>query len=403
MKFIKKLKLVVILPIFILAYSCCCNEQVNQNCSTIIAHGSIAKEKDFSDFFVIDRIIKLDSKKGFFLGHSKFYVGQKYIVVKNGLQNQDVLIFDKENGLAVSKFNRFGKGPDEYFFIQSLNILKNDSIIEIGTSNKKQIIQYDKDGNVIKSKRIPLRYWCDVDYLNDSTFCLYMSGGFSKEKMFKYATYNLNNKELNFNLKIDKHEDYMFYTGLDNFQRSNDTLFLTEPISNLIYSISEEGLTERYYIDYGDNAIPPSFLNKKYRDILEFHKKLGLKSYAYHQGKIHITNGHIIIESYKGNDKYMVVYCKSSGKSRIIESFNTKLPLSDVKRKFVPKIAFCDGEFIYISIDPEEIAKWYSIKLPKIGGFEAIATDFSNFKSSISKSTAYDNPFLLKCRLKIFD
>ncbi len=380
----------------------CRDKQDVKNHTIIRAFGSTADEANFSEFFDVENIIKLDSKEGFLLGHTKFFVGKKYIVVKNGMKNQDLLFFDKESGLAVSKFNRFGKGPDEYFFIQSVNMLENDSIIEVGTSNKSQLIQFDRCGNVVSSKSIPLRYWNDAVYLNANTFCLFSSSGFGKNRMFQYAAYNFNTEELTFNLKIDESQHYISYSGLSNFTWSNDTLFLSGPIFNSIYSVSEEGLTERYFIDFGKDAIPSSFLSEKYRDVVEFHSKLRSTSYAYHHGSIHITNNHIIIESYKEQDKYLVIFCKKSGGSKIVKSLIADLPFSTRKEKFFPKIVHCSDEFIYISIEPEEIAKWFDVKLPEFGEFEPISSDLSNILSSISKSSVSDNPYLIKCKLNLF-
>lgn len=256
---------------------------------------------------------------------------------------------------------------------------------------------------------IPYDSWSSSIYTAPNSIWLFSSGWLSKENMFRLVCYNFDNKtEPKYFFKTDyKKAKYQAYGGINCFDRIGDTISFHMPLDNYIYYINKgKAVKPKFYINYGKNGIPDRFLDGDFYDVMDFHSKLNERKYLHHKGKIFETQNHIIVESHRGKDSFYLIYCKKSQNVKLVKSFfpNFVGVANPEKLEFRPSIIGCENNYIYIQIEPELFAQWYKIELldSKENNFQVSNTGFSNIKFLLERTSKMDNPFIMKCELKLF-
>ena len=120
------------------------------------------KELILQDFMDVE-YIALETGGEFYCQGIVEAIGKDIIIVTNRVRDGDIFIFDR-NGKGLRKFNRQGRGGEEYVNIGEINLDEDNS--EIFVNDRSKILVYDLFGNFKRS----LRFHEGAKYFNISNF-----------------------------------------------------------------------------------------------------------------------------------------------------------------------------------------------------------------------------------------
>ena len=131
-----------------------CNESRRQSEGLIIVDVTNTdypiKELILQDFMDVE-YIALETNDDFINQGFVQSIGQKIIVVKNGINDGDIFIYKRKTGEAIRKFNHKGQGADEYVAISGI-VLDEDKYEMFVTDNvTRRMLVYNLDGKYLRS------------------------------------------------------------------------------------------------------------------------------------------------------------------------------------------------------------------------------------------------------------
>ncbi|WP_298648635.1 6-bladed beta-propeller [uncultured Proteiniphilum sp.] len=127
------------------------------------------KELILQDFMDVE-YIPLETNDEFVTQGDILAIGNKYILVKNWINDGDIFVFDRKTGKALRKINRRGQGAEEYNFINGIVLDEENNEIFVNCSPSKKIFVYDLSGNFKRSfaHTEGSDYWNIFNYDNDN-------------------------------------------------------------------------------------------------------------------------------------------------------------------------------------------------------------------------------------------
>lgn len=170
-------------------------------------------------------------------------------------EDQAILFIFDSYGKYLSSINKRGNGPGEYAEIYDFKI-EMDKVEILDPAGK--IIEYDYDGNFLKTYRLPFRAADLLDSVNKDTLVLYRS--FAEKRINFYSKSSA--QILNKTYKRPETLSRIYSTGRNPFYHFNDTLHFFSPYDNNIYYIDDMELNIKYQWNFGK-------YNLKIKDIPE--------------------------------------------------------------------------------------------------------------------------------------
>ena len=104
------------------------------------------KELLLQDFMDVE-YIPLETNDEFITQGKVLEIGNKYILVKNQINDGDLFIFDRETGKGIRKINRKGQGAEEYIRIDAVVLDEENNEIFVNCDTSGKIFVYDLSGN----------------------------------------------------------------------------------------------------------------------------------------------------------------------------------------------------------------------------------------------------------------
>ncbi|WP_313382192.1 6-bladed beta-propeller [Proteiniphilum saccharofermentans] len=104
------------------------------------------KEVILQDFMDVE-YIPLETNDEFVTQGKVLEIGNKYILVKNQINDGDLFIFDRESGKGIRKINRRGQGAEEYIRIDAVVLDEENNEIFVNCDTSGKIFVYDLSGN----------------------------------------------------------------------------------------------------------------------------------------------------------------------------------------------------------------------------------------------------------------
>ncbi len=156
----KKLESLAII-LFVLVITGGCKQSEKQN-DLITIDGTAShpeKELILQDFMDVE-YITLETNDAFVTQGVVAAIGDKYLVVKNWINDGNIFVFDRKTGKAINKINRKGKGAEEYEFIGGIVLDEDNNELFVNCVVTKKLFVYDLSGNFKRS----LKYREDADY-----------------------------------------------------------------------------------------------------------------------------------------------------------------------------------------------------------------------------------------------
>ncbi len=104
------------------------------------------KELILQDFMDIE-YISLETNDEFVTQGEILAIGNKYILVKNQVDDGDIFIFDRKTGEGLRKINRKGQGAEEYIRIDAATMDEDNNELFINCDTSGKIFVYDLSGS----------------------------------------------------------------------------------------------------------------------------------------------------------------------------------------------------------------------------------------------------------------
>ncbi|SKB82018.1 6-bladed beta-propeller [Macellibacteroides fermentans] len=108
------------------------------------------KELILQDFMDVE-YIALETNDDFINQGFVQSIGQKIIVVKNGINDGDIFIYKRKTGEAIRKFNHKGQGAEEYVAISGIVLDEDKSEMFVTDNVTRRMLVYNLDGKYQRS------------------------------------------------------------------------------------------------------------------------------------------------------------------------------------------------------------------------------------------------------------
>jgi hypothetical protein len=219
------------------------------NVNTLIEHSS---RSYLSEYFESLEYVKLETSEESLIGQiDNLAISDNYIVIYDNTVNH-ILLFSRD-GKFIRKLFGFGKGPDEFITINSMQFTHDEHLFLM--KNYQTICLYDILGNALKTK----------SFTNPSTGAyLFPNGNIAVFYPFPYYLQNDGFEITYTNFNGDKVASALFHPDYKNespgtgawskYYFMNDTLCYWSAYTNTIKGLSNNAsLNEKWVLDYGEN------------------------------------------------------------------------------------------------------------------------------------------------------
>ena len=139
----------------LLAMAGCSSSDVDEGLVVIdVKAGHPDKELALQDFMEVE-YVPLETTDEFVTQGDVLAVGEKYMVVKNWVNDGDIFLFDRQTGKGVRKWNRRGQGDEEYTYINGAVLDEDRGEVFVNCSPTRKVMVYDLSGTFKRSFSLP--------------------------------------------------------------------------------------------------------------------------------------------------------------------------------------------------------------------------------------------------------
>ena len=247
--------------LLLLFLSCSNTENSQQIDSETVETIRVDMEKEsfignFDDYFDSMKVISLETNEKSLLGRiERISLYQDKIFILDTSTNS-VLVFNNK-GKFLFRLQNVGNGPKEYDSLMDFAIDRKNEQIILYADRPYRFYFYDLEGNFIKTKSTN-KFFFHIAFQNDNLIKLNVSG-----ENFILSEYNLKTEERKGFLPMT--EMYkMFASYRFEYPKVNkdENIHITFPYSNFVYEYTENGVSPKYYIDFGENKVPEKVLKR---------------------------------------------------------------------------------------------------------------------------------------------
>ena len=216
----------------------------------------------YSTIFDSIRFVKLETNENCLIGRidKLIHYKNRFIILDKHIA-KSIYIFNND-GKFIEKVGSIGKGPGQYIepsFI-TLNYYSNEIMIYDNFS--KKIISYDLDGKFLNSLKLEYRF-DEFSAVGSNIFALYFNyyGDEDINLLPNHNVHIINNKGSvlrrlmdRSHSKIPKEERSTFFCRYEN------EILINPSYDNIIYNITDQGLSIKYDIDFVDKSLTKDFV-----------------------------------------------------------------------------------------------------------------------------------------------
>jgi hypothetical protein len=275
------------------------NEDVKEFCYSIPVRTDKISELSMEDIACLYSIVPLKTPDEIIVGKiEKVFLSDSLLIVWDSKVDA-VFTFDYQ-GNYKNSIGRKGHGPAEYVDLSDVYVDKHNDRIYLSDVATQRVLQYDMQGNFLKFDKInnylysvipdKQGYWginsgqninyYDLIYVNNKAKI--QSGFFPIESLKSAAI------------------------PLSEFSYNNDDMFFYAPYCNNIYKIEKDNLLPYIHVDFGNEAIPYTYLqpDKFLTAINHFH-------YSGHLQSVYIQNNKLFFSfsEYEGKNVVSTYFC----------------------------------------------------------------------------------------------
>ncbi|MFZ2286175.1 MAG: 6-bladed beta-propeller [Bacteroidales bacterium] len=247
--------------------------------------------------------------------------------------NNKILVFNS-TGRPLYKIDNVGKGPGEYIAIG--DIILDEGRLELYDSKQRKIIQHDENGRYLNEWRCGIDAYSFVK-LNSDLYAFYVgAGGYYNNTNKKLLVFSRKKgKVIDGFIETPEYEmEYMHFADLVNFQQYKEDIYFLYSFNDTIYNITGNGISPRYFIDFGKYRLPHRYLEGKYNGIEAFFSDC-LKSGSAFKLMGFFESDEYIISSffYNGFNYIHFYYSKSKREARVVDAYFDDMLVKGVEFK----------------------------------------------------------------------
>ncbi len=323
-----------ILIVIVLLFSCSTkNTEVNQDGIKRISMGT-----EFSntiDYFADTLIIPLEFCENCIIGDI-----DKILKVKDGFIISDKNITNEvfkfnDNGAFQFKIGNKGDGLGNYVLPFDISLIPSTNQIAILDQNQSKIIFYSlEDGSFLKE--LPINFQAkSIQFLSPNTVAVHLDGQFSgNEKDYLAGILDLKKGEFIYKGVSDFSKTDQNKTAGD-FYFSVHELTFSKSLNDTVYNVSEEKITPKYFIDFGEKKVSDEI---KKLPLMDMRMRMMQELPHYHNGNF-IENDDFLFFLWWGDDEFenLAFYNKK----------NNKLNLLKGRDQIFKRPFFIDNEYLF--------------------------------------------------------
>lgn len=375
------------LALCLLISGCIENKNLEEIATAIINLNISDNGNDINDYIELSHYIPLETKQDVLIGNiNKLQIINSNIYILDNT-TQSVYIFDK-NGKYINKISKQGRAANEYTRITDFEVMPNGEIL-VYDSSKKTILKYNQNGEFINTFS---EFSGDAfKVLNNNLIAVNGGNGFAENGQSTKNNYNYivvkEDKVLKTDIPFNNNligRNFLFGEGKSSFYLYENKIFMSPPLSNIIYEISHTDGSIIPYTKYDFNT-PMIDLNSSEQDAMSYIKKImsgeqPTPPYSFYK----LSNANMIMYNYQ-NSVYLAI-SSLDGK----HLFQSKSIYDKYGLPIMP-IPYYDSDnsgYIITSLKPHNLDLF--LKLSKKNGYNPqIITEL------ISKTNENSNPVLI--------
>ena len=270
------------------------------------------------------------------------------------------------SGKHLFSIDKRGKGPGEYLSLTDIQIINNTNFLILDRRGKK-ILQIDSNGSTIKTIPIDL-HGLAFEFINQSTLAIYSGSDWTDSSKDRLNFFDLKSQKIVKSLFPISQNEYQwrYFQGIQNFQKSEEDLFFYMDCKDTIFSVSQDRLQPAIILNFGENKMPPKYIQREYASIRDFVTLVERENMIYNIIEMNITDKHCSIGFREKKNYYHFISNPRGSAGRLINNYQDFLGFE--KLSMVPNFdnfpRFWNDELSYIIIEPTDFMDKDDFKIP---------------------------------------
>lgn len=336
--------LITITVIFIIINACRETIKKTETISDIFVDVNSSSEIYSSDIFTLKDIIRIETTSDNLIDHiSRLIPNEDFFILNRSLYDYQ--------GRFIRTIGSRGRGPGELMSALGIVWIDNNTIRILDRTQNK-LIDYNIDGEYLKEYRIGLygqayAYWKGLNVIYTET----SANEFNKMLFVLDKSFNTVGSFFDF----DENDYYKAMRTKTNFFIYKDSLRFFNPFTNFIINIevadASVTVNPRYYIDFGKNNIPQSFLDQGFEDIRDYFMAINETDYA-HSLNGFFENNNTITFFFRCNGIFhFVIHRKDTKETMVVNQIHDDILFNGLSSKVTDEFEsyyYYENEVFYI-------------------------------------------------------
>ena len=258
-------------------------------------------------------IVALETTPEALVGNiDKLFFNDEKIFVIDRRVAKSIFIF-KQNGEFISKIDRVGRGPTEYFEIWDATIDKSEKHIIIQDLEGRKFQYYDYNGDYLFKKKMPFLF-TSFEILDSATMVFYTSRSYNIDfpGLHHKADITIGKVEgtVDFIHKSKTYRDDFTYSNrshrISNF---NNHVNFNPRYNDTIFKITNNRLIAEYVLDFQGKGIPES----RWPDMTDREFQKAIRKYPYFTGEYVTLDKYLYLDIHSPKYRSHLIYNKMNG------------------------------------------------------------------------------------------
>jgi hypothetical protein len=302
----------------------------------------------YSDIFSKFHFVKLETQDSSLIGRvDKIIATEDKFVILDASIAKMVFVFDK-NGLFLNRIGNNGGGPEEYDCPDDIAYDKYNDEILVWCSNYKSIFRFKLSGTFVK--KIQTSWWASsIIVAAKDTYCLYLNnlvqkGGSPNE--YNILVLNENGKVVKRLLPLNKDTKNLSPSNKNAFTLFQDTILFSPQYSNRIFTLHQDEIIPKYYVNFHNHNIPLSTLiDVTSRELTKIIKE---SDYAFNISAIETTS-HVVCQFVYNKKIFDAYYSKHTQATKVSSIYLNDMYGMVSNRAFV----YAKGDLLISFVNPQ--------------------------------------------------
>lgn len=286
---------VVLLFLLSIIFSCT-TEVSNEDFITITIEDSHYIEE--VDFISDTTFILLEFCEDCIIGDiSKIVKVKEGFIISDKVISKRIFMFDNE-GKFLFPIGESGDGLGNYILPFDFSVVPDSNRIAVLDNNQSKILYYSiSDGSFIEEWKINFQPE-SLFFLDSLNVAIHLDGNYAENEMdYLGVILDLSANEIKERNVWDYGKTDQFKPYGDFFKGSEGVVF-TKALNDTVYEVDLDGFRPKYFVDFGNDAVPVSLKSKPFSEMFEQMRKL---TPSHHNGNF-IENDRFLFYLWWGSD-----------------------------------------------------------------------------------------------------